>query len=314
MNSGDHPEPQTKHATVAAGRGRFRPAFPILLLVSLALLVLSRLEHRLIDQVRWQITEFMTPVLNTVLVPFEPMQWMKQQAKDHWQMRKRVARLAEENVRLLSWEWRALELQRKVDQLSGLARVVAEFDYKFVTARVMANSSGAFVRSVLINAGRQQRIRPGYPVVNGEGLVGRIVDAGTSAARVLLLTDLNSRVPVRVGAKGIRAILMGDNGASLKLDYLPADVRVSPGDVVATSGAGGVFPAGLKVGEVIMERQGQRVRPAARLDQLDYLSVLFYTSPRLEITDRSASRKDAQLVGQQRFKRQPAAETGARAQ
>jgi len=244
----------------------------------------------------------MTPVLGTLLIPLEPLRWVKRQAKEQWQLSETLLKLRQENIKLRNWQWRALELQRKVDTLNGLARVVEEADTQFVTARVMANSSGAFVRSVLINAGRQQNVRLGYPVVNGDGLAGRIVDAGDSAARVLLLTDLNSRVPVRVGKAGTRAILVGDNGSKPRLDYLPANAKISPGDTVATSGAGGLFPSGLRVGMVVKDSRGIRVRPTSDLDQLEYLSVLFYASPRLEMTDRPGTRKGAHLGGQKKFK------------
>lgn len=303
-----------KEATTAgtAQAPRFRPAFPILILASLALLVLSRLEHTVIGQLRWHVTEAMTPVLSALLIPVEPLRWVKRQAKQHWDLSDTVVALREENERLRNWHWRALELKRKVARLEGLVQVVKDADTQFVTARVMANSSGSFVRSVLINAGRDQSIRLGYPVVNANGVVGRIVDSGESAARVLLLTDLNSRVPVRVGSEGVRAILVGDNGPFPRLDYLPANAAIKPGDPVATSGAGGIFPIGLQVGHVRKDRRGLRVEPAARLDQLEYISVLFYDSPRIEMTDRQVTRKDARLVGQKKFKLQDAKKLSTR--
>lgn len=307
MSSLDQNQPRKVPVDVAKEGRRLRSAFPILLLVSLGLLVLSRLEHKVVTQLRWHVTEAMTPVLNTLLIPLEPLQWMKRQASEHWRMSETLLKIREENVKLRNWQWRAQELQRKVDTLNGLVRVVEEADTPFVTARVMANSSGAFVRSVLINAGRLQQVRLGYPAVNEDGLVGRIVDAGDSAARVLLLTDLNSRVPVRVGKAGTRAILVGDNGPVPRLDYLPANAKLTEGELVATSGAGGLFPPGLRVGVVVRDRRGMRVKPSAGLDHLEYVSVLFYASPRLEMTDRPQAKRGAHLVGQKKFK----LETGA---
>lgn len=298
MNALDRRTPRTTDHTnreESADRSRFRPALPILVLLSLALLVLNRLEHNVVDHLRWRVTEAMSPVLNTLLIPVEPLRWIKRQAKEHWHLSETVVTLRQENTELRNWKWRAIELQRKVDTLNGLVKVVEEPGYQFVTARVVANSSGAFVRSVLINAGRRQSLRPGHPVVTANGLVGRIVDSGSQAARVLLLTDLNSRVPVRIGDTGTRAILIGDNGPNPRLDFLPANAKLNPGDVVATSGAGGVFPSGLQVGVVVKDRRGFRVRPAANLDQLEYVSVLFYASPRLEMTDRLPAGKNARL-------------------
>jgi rod shape-determining protein MreC len=288
--------------SLPAERAGVRPLFPILCLVSLALLALSRIDHGIVRDLRWQVTEAMTPMLQALSIPVEPLRWAKHRVTDMTQLSEEVSRLRAENLKLKGYEWRAKELARTLKQLQPLARMVAETPYNFVTTRVMSNSSGAFVRSVLVDVGRKQALRPGYPVVNELGLVGRVVDAGESAARILLLTDLNSRVPVRVGGKGVRAILVGDNGARPRLDFVAANSDIKPGDEIATSGSGGLFPQGLRVGRLMRDRRGLRVELSANLDQLEYVSVLFYNGPTLEMTDKSAKRKDARLVGQKKFK------------
>lgn len=287
------------------GPAGVRPLFPVLCLVSLALLVLSRIDHSIVRDLRWQATEIISPVLQAMLVPVEPLRWAKHRVEDMTQMTHEVQRLREENLKLKSYEWRAKELERQLERVEQLARMVAKTSYPFLTSRVMANSSGAFVRSVLIDSGRRQDIRPGYPVVNETSLVGRIVDASETAARVLLLTDMNSRVPVRIGKQGVRAILVGDNGAEPRLEFLAANAEIAEGEDIATSGAGGLFPQGLQVGKITRKTRGFRVRLSSDLDQLEYVSVLFYNGPRLEMTDRPRRHKDAHLIGQRRFRAKP---------
>jgi rod shape-determining protein MreC len=131
-------------------------------------------------------------------------------------------------------------------------------------------------------------VRIGYAVINGDGLVGRTVDAGSSVARVLLLNDLNSRIPVLVGPAGIRGLALGDNSAELQLNFLPEGASVYTGDEVYTSGSDGVLPRGLRVGVVTGVPGAYRVRPYAELNALDAVSVLFFDTPALTRVDPPA--------------------------
>jgi rod shape-determining protein MreC len=80
-----------------------------------------------------------------------------------------------------------------------------------------------------------------------------------------------------------------------RLSYLPAEVKVTDGDDVVTSGIGGLFPRGLRIGTVVDTPRGLRVKPHANLDTLEYVSVLFYQSPQLELTDAKKSERSASV-------------------
>lgn len=270
--------------TVRRGLGRrglpqFGLQLPVFVFVCIALLILSRLDHSAVRQLRWQIAQLMAPALSAALVPLEPVRWAGRHVSDGVDLLNKLEEARDEAQRLKGWEWRAKELERKVAELSGLSKLVSEPSLEFVTARVIANSSGAFVRSVIINAGTSHRIKTGFPVLTGDGLVGRVVEAGPQASRVLMLTDLNSRIPVHVGPRDTRAILAGDNGPYAKLTFLLPDAEVNLGDEVGTSGMGGLLPRGLKIGVVAASEQGLRVKPDADLDAIEYISVLLYESP-----------------------------------
>jgi rod shape-determining protein MreC len=113
--------------------------------------------------------------------------------------------------------------------------------------------------------------------MTGAGLVGRVTEVGDRAARVLLVTDLNSRVPVAVDGSRERAVLAGDNSDRPRLLYLPARTTVKVGDRLVSSGNGGIFPPGLPVGEVAAIEDGiVRVEPYAELSRLDYLRIVNY--------------------------------------
>lgn len=265
--------------------GPFRPLLFVLLFLSVALMMLSRLDHGYVRLARLRLDELMRPVLMAATVPLEPFRRAARQISALAERQDELGRLRDENQKLRGWEWRARELERKLGELGRLAKVVDEPAISFSTARVIADSNGPFVRTVMLNGGREQGFRAGYPVLSADGLVGRIIDPGSKVARVLLLTDLNSRVPVLVGRAQLRAVLMGDNGPQPRLAYLPSEATVEPGDEVTTSGIGGLFPRGLRVGRVSQDSGSLRIDLNARLDQLEYVSILYYDTPASDLAD-----------------------------
>jgi hypothetical protein len=180
---------------------------------------------------------------------------------------------------------RADELERRIGELEQVSHAAADPPVGFVAARVIATSSGAFARSAVVNAGREHGLKVGYPVITAEGVVGRVVELGRRASSVLLLSDLNSRIPVVVGKLRVRALMIGDNGPLPRLVYVGNPADIESGDEVSTSGVGGLFPRGLRVGNVVGGAKEPRVQPAAQLDQLEYLKVLQHESATLQLTD-----------------------------
>lgn len=254
----------------------------VLLFASVALLVLSKLDHKIARSIRGTIAEFAQPVLSAVMEPVQPLRRSLRQVNAYFQLYKQMQELQQENRVLRASHARAKELRRRMAHLSRLARVVEDAPYEFISGRVISETGGPFVRIALINAGTNKQVQPGFPVVDADGLVGRIVDAGASASRVLLLSDLNSRLPVLVGPTGIRALLLGDNSALPELEFLPRGSKIAAGDEVITSGVGGVFPRGLRIGVVQPDGRRWRVHLFSRFDQLEYVSVLFYRAPNVD--------------------------------
>jgi rod shape-determining protein MreC len=139
----------------------------------------------------------------------------------------------------------------------------------------MADSGSPFRQSVLLNVGARDGIRDGWATMDGIGLVGRIAGVGERTSRVILVTDSNSRIPVTIQPSGQRAILSGDNSLAPPLEFVEDTDAVRPGDRVITSGDGGVFPAGLLVGQVVLDADKRlRVILAADYQRLEFLRVL----------------------------------------
>ena len=140
-----------------------------------------------------------------------------------------------------------------------------------MTARVIANSGGGYVRAVMVNAGTEQGLSRGQAAITGAGLVGRLTEVGNRAARVLLLTDLNSRIPVVVEGSHVNAMLAGDNSERPRLIYASEPEALKIGDRIVTSGEGGIFPPGLPVGMVAGLESAARA--SSRLSKLRSLGM-----------------------------------------
>jgi rod shape-determining protein MreC len=257
----------------------------ILFFTCAVLLVLSRIEHGIVVNLRDRLVDVTAPVLELASIPAIKARHAVDRAKSYAGLFNELERLKAENAELKQFEWRAKLLETKNAHLRALLNAVDEPALHYITGSVIADVRGPFARSALINLGRNQGVRLGYAVIDGDGLVGRTVDAGSSVARVLLLNDLSSRVPVLVGPAGVRALASGDNSAELSLDFVPDGASLYPGDEVYTSGSDGVLPRGLRVGVVTGAPGAYKVRPHADLAALDTVSVLFFDTPALSATD-----------------------------
>lgn len=185
-------------------------------------------------------------------------------------------RLREENRRLLAWQAEATRLAVQNEALRATLRVPrVETATEWTAAQIVGDSGSGFVQSRLIDAGRERGVEPGMAVLTEAGLIGRVVRAGRSTARIVLVTDFSSRVPVILERSRARAILHGDNGPLPTLQFLAPTARIALGERVLTSGDGGLLPAGLLVGEVAAVHDSVvQVRPVADWSRLDWVAIL----------------------------------------
>ena len=191
-----------------------------------------------------------------------------------------AARLQTEEAQARFWQNRAQELEIENGELRRQLGVTETRDQAFVTARIIGGPTGPFGHSVIIDAGAVNGVLEGSTVTSGGSLVGRVIGVGERASRVLLLTDPNSRVPVRVGPAGIRAILSGD-GTSLPVLELPSErEQLVEGARIVTSGTGGVYARDILVGN--LETADGRVQlEAGQGDGLNFVRILFPRAPHL---------------------------------
>lgn len=225
-------------------------------MISLGLFAVSAGDRGNFQGLRMRVTDTAAPLLDIVNRPVQAAASYVRAASGLASLQAENARLQEENTRLREWYQTALVLQSENESLQSLLNITLPPQHSFVTARIVADAGGSYARTMLVLAGRNNNIDKGRAVLAADGLIGRIVEAGDRTARVLLLTDINSRVPVIIENTGIRAILGGTNSDRLVLDHLPPDGEPVAGARVMTSGHGGIFPHGLPVGELARADDG----------------------------------------------------------
>jgi len=247
----------------------------LLVLLLLGLFLLWRIDSPRVERFRAALIDQVVPSFDWALLPITTAAGMIDDFQSYARLYEQNQQLRDELQQMKAWKEAALQLEQKNARLLDLSQVRLDPKLTHVTGVVLADSGSPFRQSVLLNVGERDGIRDGWATMDGIGLVGRISGVGSQTARVILLTDSNSRIPVTVQPSGQKAILSGDNSLLPPLDFLEDADEVRPGDRVVTSGDGAVFPAGLLVGQVALGNDRRlRVVLSADYQRLEFLRVL----------------------------------------
>lgn len=246
-----------------------------LVFLLLALFVIWRIDSPRVERFRAALVDRVVPSFSWAMVPITKAAAMIDDFQSYTRIYEQNQELRRELQQMKAWREAALQLEQKNARLLDLNQVRLDPMLTHVTGVVLADSGSPFRQSVLLNVGERDGIRDGWATMDGIGLAGRISGVGRTTSRVILLTDSNSRIPVTVQPSGQRALLSGDNSSAPPLEFLEKPDLVRPGDRVVSSGDGGVFPAGLLVGQVAQGPDRRlRVRLAADYERLEFLRVL----------------------------------------
>ncbi len=252
-----------------------RFAFVALVMAAFALMLLGKADTILVERARGGVVDLMAPVIRALSQPAGALAQVADNVRDLANLRAENARLREDNQQLLLWRDAARRLEAENAQLHALLDYKPPPEARAFAIQVMGDTGGAFAHSLLVAAGSQDQVRKGMAVLTGEGLVGRVAQVGRWASRVVLITDITSRVPVVLENTRTRAILAGNNSEKPRLIYVPAGARVSPGDRVVTSGHAGALPPGIPVGVVSsVDDTVIRVQPFMDRDRLEIVRVV----------------------------------------
>ena len=252
-----------------------RCALLLLLSASIGLLMAERMNPKLFEEARIALSDTAAPILETLSRPAATISNIVGNVQELTNLRQDNLDLKAENARLLQWQQAARTLLAENDQLRTLMNFASDGAVKSVVGRVIGDASSPFIRSLLVNAGHREGIKPGHAAVTGDGLIGRVASAGERSSRVLLISDLNSRIPVLVEGSRARAMLAGDNTRRPRLTFFSANVEIEIGSRIVTSGHGGMFPTGIAIGTVTeIGDAGIRIQPFSKPDRLEYIRLV----------------------------------------
>lgn len=253
-----------------SGRGG-SPGFRFTLYATLSIVIMF-LDQReeWLERVRYVLQAAVYPIQLAVSSPSAAWQWINESVETREALRAENARLL---VRLRELELRSMRyeaLARENDQLRGLRDALPAVAERWLVAEIVDIQLNSLRQRVLIDRGSTNGVFKGQAVMDDKGLLGQTTHVGPWSAEVILITDPEHAVPVQVERSGLRTIAVGTGDTvSLALPYLPSNADVKTGDLLLTSGLGGVFPAGYPVGRV-SEVHHDAVQPLAQVRAIPF--------------------------------------------
>ena len=150
-----------------------------------------------------------------------------------------------------------VSMKLKIAQYEKLLNASSDIDFNFITSRIVADFSNNFNSTLVINAGTKKNVEVDMPVLGSDGIVGRISHVSENLSRVLLLSNINSRIPVMISDDGYHGILIGQGRKNPIIEFVENIEKISIGDLVTTSGKGGIFPPFQLVGHVVGKKSNE---------------------------------------------------------
>jgi rod shape-determining protein MreC len=235
-----------------------------------------------LSQARFVLQGAAYPIQLAVSSPSAAWRWVSEavQTRDALRAENAQLRLRQRDLEIRTLRYEALA--RENAQLRGLREALPPVAEKWLVAEVVNVEPNSLRQSVLLNRGTRNGVFSAQAVLDDTGLIGQTTHVGPWSAEVILITDQEHSVPVQIERTGLRTIAVG-TGAGLALPYLPANADVKSGDLLITSGLGGVFPEGYPVGRVaevhpqaLIALDRVRVTPLARMDRAREVMLVWF--------------------------------------
>ncbi len=245
----------------------------VLVIVSTTLIFLESLEVKPLNYFRSFIKDIIYRGSQAVSVPSTSFNNFNNFIKSHLNLYDEHTELKKDYENLKNNVSKSDFLELENTQLRKLIDEQASSTFNFISARIMLDKQSMYLNSFIINVGSNKGIKNGMAVLHGENFIGRIVDVNFFSSRVLLISDLNSKIPVITEPSAYHAILSGHGGKEPTLEYLPENYNIEDGEKVYTSGKEGIFSPGIPIGEVKIEDGIINVMLFSNLDQITFVNV-----------------------------------------
>ena len=248
-----------------------------LIFFSLGLLILSKINLPFNNYLKITLNEIVYRTSFIVSVPEKKILDLSNKIQDHYNVYNDYV-LVKEKIKTLEskkYETQFLEVENK-----RLKKTINEYIFKSdeLVAKVLIDKNSPFLKSVIVNRGSKDKVKLGMAVLDGSYLVGKIVEVNYSTSRALLVSDLNSKIPVGIEPGNIQSILSGTGKQNGKIEYLETDILIKDKSIVYTSGSGGLFKSGIPVGiyHKETEEEYEVVHFFSKLSQLTFVKLVSF--------------------------------------
>ena len=248
-----------------------------LIFFSVGLLILSKINLPFTNYLKITLNEIVYRTSFIVSVPEKKILQLSNKIQDHYNVYNDYV-LVKEKIKTLEskkYETQFLEVENK-----RLKKTINEYIFKSdeLVAKVLIDKNSPFLKSVIVNKGSKDKVKLGMAVLDGSYLVGKIVEVNYSTSRALLVSDLNSKIPVGIEPGNIQSILSGTGKQNGKIEYLETDILIKDKSIVYTSGSGGLFKSGIPVGiyHKETEEEYEVVHFFSKLSQLTFVKLVSF--------------------------------------
>ena len=247
-----------------------------LLFFSILLIVLGKYNFTAINYLKITINEVVYRISFVVSLPEKYIAYSYRAVEEHIRFYNDYNLKKEELEKLKSEKYKTIFLEAENKRLK---KVLDDINYssELVIAKVIIDKQSPFLRSIIINKGSKNNIKKGMSVLSDSYLIGKVIEVNYMTSRVLLLSDLNSKIPVTIEPGSIQSILSGDGENSGNIQYTKDNLPIADGSIVYTSGTGGLLKSGIPIGKIEQNENQNSVNFFIDFSQLRYVKVSSYT-------------------------------------
>ncbi|MFL2902788.1 MAG: rod shape-determining protein MreC [Candidatus Pelagibacter sp.] len=255
-----------------------RQKFSLLTLVIVSIIILSLEYFKTgpINQFRIFAKDVIFKTSYFISLPFSSVKNTYHGFNDHLKIYEENKKLKNTNLNIQELKFENQFLKEENIRLNELIEEKSLFSDNYHVTKILLDQESPYLRSIVINKGFKHDIKIGSAVRSGTYFVGKVVGVNYLTSRVLLINDLNSKIPVIIEPDGTRAMVSG-NGSKIfgDIEYLPEKNQVEDGHIVYTSGTDGIISSGIPVGKIIIKNNQKSVRFFIDFDQIQYVKVYF---------------------------------------
>lgn len=244
---------------------------------ALAFMMLSKADTVILNKTTGLVSATLSPFIQVLQFPGKIVYKGYEKVRDITTVYSQNEKLKEENLNLLVLKNQVSVLKSENKLLGNMLNYTSLPEVSFITAKVVAEEGDGFSHSMIVYTGKENTVEEQQVVLGYESVVGRVEQVQGKYAQIILITDINSKIPVIAERSRERAILSGDNTLKPKLLYTKLNADIQKGDRIVTSGVAGAFPVGLPVGIVSdITEDGIEVTPIADIERLEFVKIVNY--------------------------------------